>query len=164
MNCDEESAHEHLDGWVIFGLLSWFHPFQPLDNRLDVAADFTLEGGGSPVVHSGVDGVSTSQNGFRVGSLWREKMINDQYLLFFYVEITVTLFHLEECGHQHHPMGLETHLSWAVWLQHHILPVALIHTHIPHLKLLLYSKKNTPARDNNPFFLSVNAISSERNA
>lgn len=59
----------HLDGGVVFRLLPGFDPLKPLDNGLDVAADFTLEGSGSAVVHSGVDGVSTSQNGFRVGSL-----------------------------------------------------------------------------------------------
>lgn len=69
VNCDDKSAHAHLDGGVIFSLLSGFDPFQPLDHRLDVASDFTLEGSGSPVVHGGVDGVSTSQNGFGVGSL-----------------------------------------------------------------------------------------------
>lgn len=59
----------HLDGGVIFSLLPRFNPLKPLDNRLDVTADFTLEGSGSAVVHSGVDRVGTSQNGFRVGSL-----------------------------------------------------------------------------------------------
>lgn len=59
----------HLDGGVIFSLLPRLNPLQPLDNRLDVTADFTLEGGGSAVVHSGVDGVGAGQNGLRVGPL-----------------------------------------------------------------------------------------------
>lgn len=59
----------YLDGGVKFVLVTRFDSFKPLDNRLDVTADFTLERSGSSVVHSGVDGVSTSQNGSRVGTL-----------------------------------------------------------------------------------------------
>lgn len=59
----------YLDGGVKFVLVTRFDSFKPLDNRLDVTADFTLERSGSSVVHGGVDGVSTSQNGSRVGTL-----------------------------------------------------------------------------------------------
>lgn len=59
----------YLYGGVKFVLISRFNSFKPLNNRLDVTADFTLERSGSSVVHGGVDGVSTSQNGFRVGTL-----------------------------------------------------------------------------------------------
>lgn len=58
----------YLDGGVEFVLVTGFDSFQPLNDRLDVAADFTLEGGRSSVVHGGVDRVSASQNGFRVGT------------------------------------------------------------------------------------------------
>lgn len=59
----------YLYGGVKIVFISWFNPFKPLNNRLDVTADFTLERSGSSIVHSGVDGVITSQNGFRVGTL-----------------------------------------------------------------------------------------------
>lgn len=62
----------HLYGGVKFVLISRFNSFKPLDNRLDVTADFTLEGSGSSVVHCGVDGVRTSQNGFGVGTLYKK--------------------------------------------------------------------------------------------
>lgn len=50
-------------------LVTRFNPLQPLNNRLDVTADFTLERRGSSVVHGGVDGVSAGQDGFGVGAL-----------------------------------------------------------------------------------------------
>ncbi len=59
----------YLYGGVKFVLITRLNPFKPLNNWLDVAADFTLERRGSSVVHGGVDGVSTSQNGLRVGTL-----------------------------------------------------------------------------------------------
>lgn len=59
----------YLYGGVKFVLVTRFNSFKPLNNRLDVTADFTLERCGSSVVHGGVDRVSTGQNGFRVGTL-----------------------------------------------------------------------------------------------
>lgn len=50
-------------------LVTRFNPLQPLNNRLDITADFTLERRGSSVVHGGVDGVSAGQDGFGVGAL-----------------------------------------------------------------------------------------------
>lgn len=47
----------HLNGGVKLVLVTGFHSLKPLYHRLDVAADFTLEGCGSSVVHGGVDGV-----------------------------------------------------------------------------------------------------------
>lgn len=73
----------HLDGGVISGLLPGFHPLEPLDHRLDVTADFTLEGGGPAVVHGGVDGVGARQNGLGVGSLWGKKRGKDLTLSLF---------------------------------------------------------------------------------
>ena len=54
---------------VKFVLVPGFNSLEPLNNRLDVAADFTLERRGSSVVHGGVDGVRTGQDGFGVGAL-----------------------------------------------------------------------------------------------
>lgn len=72
MRIDLSKLCVHLYGGVKFVLISRFNSLQPLNNRLDVTADFTLERSGSSVVHSGVDGVSTSQNGFRVGALYKK--------------------------------------------------------------------------------------------
>lgn len=62
----------YLYGGVEFVLVTRFDSLEPLDDRLDVAADFTLERRGSSVVHRGVDGVSASQDGFGVGTLCRK--------------------------------------------------------------------------------------------
>lgn len=59
----------YLYGGVKFVLVTRFDSFKPLNDRLDVTADFALEGRGSTVVHSGVHGVCTSQDGLRVGTL-----------------------------------------------------------------------------------------------
>jgi len=65
----ERCACLYLYGGVELVLVALFDSFQPLNHRLDVTADFTLERRGSSVVHRGVDGVSASQNRFRVGTL-----------------------------------------------------------------------------------------------
>lgn len=57
-NQDLDGVCSYLDGGVELVLIHRFNSFQPLDDRLDVAADLTLEGRGSSVVHRGVDGVS----------------------------------------------------------------------------------------------------------
>lgn len=59
----------YLYGGVKFLFITRFNSLKPLDNRLDVTPDFTLERRGSPVVHGGVDRVGTCQDGFRVGTL-----------------------------------------------------------------------------------------------
>lgn len=61
----------YLDGGVVFVLIARLDSFEPLDDRLDVTADFTLEGRGSPVIHSGIDRMGARQDGFRVGTLCR---------------------------------------------------------------------------------------------
>lgn len=63
----------HLYGGVEFVLVPGFDPLEPLNDRLDVTADFALERGGSSVVHGGVDRVSASQDGFRVGALYEKE-------------------------------------------------------------------------------------------
>lgn len=62
----------YLDGGVEFVLIARFDSFQPLDDRLDVTADFALERRGASIVHSGVDGVTPGQDGFSVGTLCTE--------------------------------------------------------------------------------------------
>lgn len=69
MNRDGGTVCSHLYGGVELVLVPGFDPLEPLNDRLDVTADFALERGGSSVVHSGVDRVSASQDGFRVGAL-----------------------------------------------------------------------------------------------
>lgn len=66
---DSGTLCSHLYGGVELVLVPGFDPLEPLDDRLDVAADFALERGGSSVVHGGVDRVSAGQDGFRVGAL-----------------------------------------------------------------------------------------------
>lgn len=58
----------YLYGGVKFVFITRFDSFKPLDNWLDVTADFTLKRRGSPIIHGGVDRVSTCQDGFRVGT------------------------------------------------------------------------------------------------
>lgn len=69
----------YLYGGVKFVLITRFDSFKPLDNRLDVTADFTLKRRGSSVVHGGVDRVSSSQDGFRVGALCRKRHERDKH-------------------------------------------------------------------------------------
>lgn len=64
--------HTHLYGGVEFALLAGLDPFQPLNGRLAVAADFALEGRGSPVDHGGVDRVGSGQDGHGVGALCKQ--------------------------------------------------------------------------------------------
>lgn len=63
----------HLYGGVEFVLVPRLDPLEPLNDRLDVTADFALERGGSSVVHGGVDRVGASQDGFRVGALYEKE-------------------------------------------------------------------------------------------
>lgn len=69
MKRDSGTVCSHLYGGVEFVLVPGFDPLEPLNDRLDVTADFALERGGSSVVHGGVDRVSASQDGLRVGAL-----------------------------------------------------------------------------------------------
>ena len=58
-----------LNGGVVATLLIILHALQPLDDRLDVAPDFALEGRGASVVHRGVDRVRARHNGLGAGPL-----------------------------------------------------------------------------------------------
>lgn len=67
------SACPHLYGGVEFALFAGLDPFQPLNGRLAVAADFALERRGSPVDHGGVDRVGSGQDGHGVGALCEQE-------------------------------------------------------------------------------------------
>lgn len=69
----------YLYGGVKLVLITRLDSFKPLDDRLDVTADFTLERCGSSVVHGGVDRVSTGQDGFRVGTLCTKRHKRDKH-------------------------------------------------------------------------------------
>lgn len=63
----------NLNGGVVLALVTGFNPFQPLDNRLDVATHFALERRGATIVYSSVYWMSSSQDGLRVCALCNEK-------------------------------------------------------------------------------------------
>lgn len=64
-----EAVVPHLDGGVVAALLVGLHPFEPLDDRLDVASHLALERRGASVVHRRVHRVGPRQDGLGVGSL-----------------------------------------------------------------------------------------------
>lgn len=62
----------NLNGGVVFALITGFNPFQPLDDRLDVAAHFALERRGATIVYSSVYWMSASQDGLGICTLCNE--------------------------------------------------------------------------------------------
>lgn len=57
-----EPVVSHLDGGVVAALLVRLYAFEPLNDGLNVAAHFALEGRGASVVHRGVERVHARQN------------------------------------------------------------------------------------------------------
>lgn len=66
-----EVVLSNLDGWIVLALVARFHSLQPLDNRFNITTYFALEGRGAAVVYCSVHRMSSSQDGLRVGALWR---------------------------------------------------------------------------------------------
>lgn len=56
----------HLDRGVVAALLVGLHAFEPLNDRLNVAPHFALEGRGAAVVYRCVDRVGACQDRFGV--------------------------------------------------------------------------------------------------
>lgn len=58
----------YLECGVELALVTGLHPLKPLDDRLDIAAHFALEGRAATVVHRRVDRVSACQDWLGVGA------------------------------------------------------------------------------------------------